>query len=204
MESVFYFLSGILSILYFVHIPWFLSHFCSYRKMHTWKQHFFAFLLLCFFMFFPVNQISYTETSSLLWVISFLFQILFYFFSFFITAYFIYKNTLFLSIVAVTLLFFSVLRLYRRIWKYASLPEFIFTVSLFVFISFRINVKWVVPAFHVGKFWNSFLMADFFAINCICVGKIPYNEAYRSRRITRCKQFEKKDYPEKGKWDEFY
>lgn len=31
--------------------------------------------------------------------------------------------------ILITLLFFSVLRLYRRIWKYASLPEFIFTVS---------------------------------------------------------------------------
>ena len=131
MESVFYFLSGILSILYFVHIPWFLSHFCSYRKMHTWKQHFFAFLLLCFFMFFPVNQIFYTETSSLLWIISFLFQILFYFFSFFITAYFIYKNTLFLSIVAVTLLFFSqILSTIFTLFLYYLFSNFFITTEL--------------------------------------------------------------------------
>ena len=131
MESVFYFLYGILSILYFVHIPWFLSHFCSYRKMHTWKQHFFAFLLLCFFMFFPVNQIFYTETSSLLWIISFLFQILFYFFSFFITAYFIYKNTLFLSIVAVTLLFFSqILSTIFTLFLYYLFSNFFITTEL--------------------------------------------------------------------------
>ena len=91
MESVFYFLSGILSILYFVHIPWFLSHFCSYRKMHTWITALFCISFIVFLYAFPVNQIFYTETSSLLWVISFLFQIYFTFFSIFITAYFIYK-----------------------------------------------------------------------------------------------------------------